>query len=159
MSRSPLYEYIGDPIVICSTNPATDGLAASDCAAGVQNMAYEGILFLHIVGGGDSDWAGTIQFQYSSTGSASDAVTSNATMTCTDMVGSTVNNTDSGGNVKIIDVSIHEKAGVGDYAGKWFVSMAAAETGSVVQTVVGIPYGGTVIYPATNAEAAVYAKA
>ena len=159
MSRSPLYKYIGDPIVLICSTLSSDGTAASDNIQGIQNKSFEGILFLNIDSGGDSDFAATIQYQYSSTGNASDAATSNATMTCTDMTGSSNNDTTSTGNVKMLDVSLKEKPGVGDYAGKWFVSAAAAETGGKRLCVVGIPYGGTNLFPATNAEPAVNAKA
>ena len=159
MGMKPLYQYLGDPVVMYISTLSSAGVAASDNIQGVTNGAYGGILFLQIDSGGDSDFAGSIQFQYSSTGSASDAVTSNATFTATDMVGSSNNDTTSSGNIKMIDLDIENKPGVGDAAGAWFVSMAAAETGGKYFAFIGIPYGGTRLLPATNAEPAVDAKA
>ena len=154
----PLHAYIGDPI--CVIRPGTnssDGVAASDNASGVPILGYDGVLFIEILGATDANDVSQIQIQYSSTGNASDAVTSNAGMTCTDAV-FTIHPHASVGLVSMVDFSISAK-GMTDAAGKLYATMAAAETGAAGHCLIGIPYGGTRIYPATNAVAVVSATA
>ena len=148
--NKPLHKFIGDPILVISpSTQSSDGIAASDNAAGVPIAGYDGVLFIEILGATDATDASQIQIQYSSTGSASDAVTSNAGMTCTDAV-FTTHPAAAAGLLSMVDFNINAK-GMADSAGKLYASAAAAETGAAVTCVLGIPYGGTRLYPATNA--------
>lgn len=156
-SNRPLYKYIGDPItVITFSTHSSDGIAASDNTAGVPIGGYAGVLFLECVGAASSDNAGSvIQIQYSSTGNASDAATSNASMSCTDAVFAALS-TDIANTVRMLDFSIDAK-GLPDAGGKLFATVAAGETGAAVFGLIGIPYGGNRIWPATNAATVVVA--
>jgi hypothetical protein len=150
MSRRPLYEYIGDPItVIAPLTITTAAHVASDNAAGVPILGADGILFIETLGATDSTSVQQIQIQYSSTGNASDAATSNAGMTCTDAV-FTVMPAASSGFTQLLHVDVKAK-GMSDAAGKFYATIAAAEGGAVIGGLIGIPYGGTRLYPATNA--------
>lgn len=156
----PLYEYIGDPIGMFLSSLSSAAWLASDTIAGVPILGADGVLFLCITGGAATDTTAVHapQIQYSSTGNASDAVTSNATMTCTDAIFTAAGPVASLGDVKMVDVRVGAKAGMSDAAGKLFASMAAAETAAGCEIcIVGIPYGGTRLYPATNANTAVLA--
>ena len=146
----PLYEYIGDPItVIAPLTVTTAAFVASDCAAGVPILGADGVLFIETLGATDSTSVQQIQIQYSSTGLASDAVTSNAGMTCTDAVFA-VWPAAAAGLTSMVNVNVRAK-GMADAAGKFYASIAAAEGGAVIAGLIGIPYGGTRLYPATNA--------
>ena len=152
----PLYEFIGDPVLMLGgTTHASAAIAASDNLAGVPILGADGVLFIEFWGATDTSAAHQLQIQYSSTGNASDAVTSNAGMTCTDAVGST--NPQASVGVKLIDLSVSAK-GMADAAGKFYVSMGAAETGAVNFGLIGIPYGGSRLYPATNANTVIRAE-
>jgi hypothetical protein len=159
MSKNrPLYKWLGDPV--CVLGPAdhsTDGIVASNNAAGVPIAGAAGVEFLMLVGVSDSDNAMQVQIQYSSTGNGSDAVTSNAGMTCTDAVFAQLTS-DHGSSVHILDFDVSAK-GLSDADGKLFVSIAAAENGASIFGIIGRPYGGHIELPATNAITVVEANA
>ena len=147
--NNPLYQYIGDPITMYCQVVTTATIVASDNLAGVPILGADGILFIESLGATDNTALHQVQLQYSSTGNASDAVTSNAGMTCTDAI-FTVMPAASGGLTELLDVNISAK-GLSDAAGKFYCTIVAAEGAGVIASVVGIPYGGTRLYPATNA--------
>ena len=156
----PLYEYIGDPIAMLGSSLSSAAWLASDMIAGVPALGADGILFIQVTAGTATDTTAVhqIQIQYSSTGLASDAATSNATMTCTDAIFAAAGPVDSLGDLKMVDLRISAKAGMEASAGKFYATIAAAETAAGAQVfLVGIPYGGTRLYPATNANTAVLA--
>ena len=154
----PLFEYIGDPIVVLA--PATnssDGVAASDNAAGVPVIGMSGVLFIELLGATDATDVSQMQIQYSSTGNASDAASSAAGWTCTDAIFAIHPHADAG-LLSMLDFRIDAKSGIADGAGKLYVSMAAAETGQGLHSLIGIPYGGSRLLPATNAVTVVHAQ-
>jgi hypothetical protein len=154
----PLYRWLGDPVVVIGpADISTAGIAASDNAAGVPIAGAAGVEFLLVVGLADTGLAMQVQIQYSSTGSASDAVTSNAGMTCTDAIFAQLT-TDHGNSVHILDFSVEAK-GLSDAAGTLHASIAAAENGSSIFGLIGRPYGGHIHLPATNAITVVEARA
>ena len=156
-NMKPLYEFIGDPILLISgSTHASAAITASDNLAGVPILGADGVLFIEFWGATDASDAHQFQVQYSSTGNSSDAVTSNSGMTCTDAVGST-NPVASAGITKLLNFNVSAK-GMADSAGKLYVSMAAAETGDATFGILGIPYGGSRLYPATNALTALNAE-
>lgn len=158
MKYKPLHAFLGDPVLlIAPADVSTDGISASDNVGGVPIIGASGVEFLQIVGVSDSNMAMQIQIQYSSTGNASDAVTSNAGMTCTDAVFVAMS-TDSGSAIFILDFDLAAK-GLSDGVGKLFASVAAAENGASVFSLIGRPYGGTQRWPATNAQTVVRASA
>jgi len=155
--NKPLYEYIGDPnVLIGPIALSTSAIVADSTTVGVPVSGYDGVLFLEILAATDTSDVHQFQIQYSSTGNASDAVTSNATMTCTDAIWG-VHPAAEPNQISILDFSIKDKDIDG---GALFVSAAAAEntSGAVIGCIIGIPYGGTTIYPATNAITAVHAQ-
>ncbi len=154
----PLFEYIGDPVCCLNfSSLSSDAINATDTLAGVPILGATGVLFLEILGTSDAIDVKQWQIQYSSTGNASDAVTSNAGMTCTDAIFA-VHATYDAGQVAFLDFNVKAK-GLDAAAGKLYVSAAAEETGDMLMTIIGIPYGGTRLYPATNAVTAVHADA
>lgn len=157
MSKNrPLYGYIGDGVLVLSgSSYGSAGTAASDNAGGVPVAGADGVLFALLYGATDANAAFTVQLQYSSTGNASDAVTSNAGMTCTDAIYTTSIHV-TANQCHLLDYSVSAK-GMADAAGKLYASIAAAETGDAKIALVGFPYGGTRIYPATNANAVIVA--
>jgi len=159
MSKNrPLYSWLGDPVVVIGpADISTAGIAASDNAAGVAIAGAAGVEFLLVVGVSDSDNAMQVQLQYSSTGNASDAVTSNAGMTCTDAIFAQLT-TDHGNSVHILDFSVDAK-GLQDSAGRIFATIAAAENGASIFGLIGRPYGGHIELPTTNAITVVEARA
>lgn len=160
MSRRPLYEYIGDPILVLNaTTNSSDGTSASDNSAGVPVGEASGCLMINVAVATDANDVAQWQIQYSSTGNASDAATSNAGWTCTDAIFATGPAATAGAVHSIVDVNLDSKAGFDAAAGKLFVTAAAAETGAATSLIIGIPYGGTRLYPATNAVTVVHADA
>ena len=147
--QRPLYEYIGDPITMYAQVVTTATIVASDNIAGVPILGADGVLFIESLGATDSTAVHQVQLQYSSTGLASDAVTSNATMTCTDAI-FTVHPAASAGLTELLNVDVSAK-GLSSAAGKFYLTIVATEGVGVIASVVGIPYGGTRLYPATNA--------
>ena len=159
MSRSPLYQFIGDPIVLFGpSTAASDGsLTASNASiTGIPVRGYDGVLFLEIAGATDVNAAHQWQIQYSTSSAGSDAATSNAAWTCTDAV-FTAHPRAAAGSVLLLDFNLKGKGITDTQTGHLFITLAAAETGGVVSTIVGIPYGGSREYPATNALTVVYA--
>ena len=156
----PLYKYVGDPVVLIRPSTlSSDGTGTTVTgAAGIGIAGYDGILFQLILGATDANYAASVQLQYSSTGAGSDAATSNAGMTCTDAIYTATDLGASADQVYLLDFSIAAK-GLSDRAGKIFANIAAAETGATQATLIGIPYGGTRLYPATNAQTVVVADA
>ena len=146
--NKPLYEYIGDPITMYAQVVTTATIVASDNIAGVPCLGADGILFIESLGATDSSALHQVQLQYSSTGLASDAVTSNAGMTCTDAI-FTVHPAAEGGQTSLLNVNLSAK-GL-DSVGKFYCTIVASEGAGVIASVIGIPYGGTRLYPATNA--------
>lgn len=146
----PLYEYIGDPItIIAPLTITTAAHVASDNAAGVPILGADGVLFIETLGATDSTSVQQIQIQYASNGLASDAVTSNAGMTCTDAIFAVMPAAASG-LTSMVNVNVSAK-GLTSAAGKFYATIVAAEGGAVIGGLIGIPYGGTRLYPATNA--------
>jgi hypothetical protein len=157
--NQPLYEYIGDPIaVIAPSTHSSDGVSASDNAAGVPIIGMDGVLFIELLGATDATDVSQIQIQYSSTGNASDAASSAAGWTCTDAI-FTIHPHASSPLLSMLDFRISAKSGLADGAGKLYATMAAAETGAAIHSLIGIPYGGTRLLPATNAVTVVHAQA
>jgi hypothetical protein len=155
MAHSPLYQFVGDPVVMFGPSTlSSDGTAASNLT-GVPIKGADGILFLEIAGATDSAAVFQVQLQYSTSSAGSDAATSNALWTCTDAV-FTIHPRAEADTVTVLDFRIGAKA-ISDASGHMHMTIAAAETGAVPITVIGIPYGGTRLYPATNAVAAVLA--
>jgi len=155
----PLYEYIGDPIcVLAPSTHATDGVLASDNLAGVPILGMDGVLFIELLGATDATDVSQIQIQYSSTGLASDAASSAAAWTCTDAI-FTIHPSAATGLLSMLDFRISAKTGISDGAGKLYATMAAAETGDAIHSLIGIPYGGSRLLPATNAVTVVHAQA
>ena len=154
----PLFEYIGDPIFVMSiTTNSSDGVAASDNNAGVPILGMSGVLFIELLGATDATDVSQMQIQYSSTGNASDAASSAAGWTCTDAIFAIHPHADEG-LLSMLDFRIDAKSGMSDGAGKLYVSMAAAETGAAEHALIGIPYGGSRLLPATNAVTVVHAQ-
>jgi len=151
----PLFEYIGDPIMcIAPGTNSSDGALASD-NNGVPILGMDGVLFIEICGATDANDVSQVQIQYSSTGNGSDAASSAAAWTCTDAIFA-IHPHAASGLVSMVDFSVRAK-GMADGAGKLFATTAAAETGAAGYCVVGIPYGGTRLLPATNAVTAINA--
>lgn len=158
MKNMPLYEYLGTAVTVISpSTQSSDGIAASDNAAGVPILGYDGVLFVEILGATDATDVSQMQIQYSSTGNASDAASSAAAWTCTDAI-FTVHPHAAAGLLSMVDFSIRAKSGLSDGVGKLFASVAAAETGAAVTGLLAFPYGGTRLLPATNAVTVVYAQ-
>lgn len=158
--NKPLHKFIGDPIGCLCSSLSSAAWLASDTIAGVPILGADGVLFIEITGGTATDTTAVHapQIQYSSTGNASDAATSNATMTCTDAIFTAAGPVGSLGDIKMVDVIVSSKTGMTDAAGKLYVSVPAAETAAGCQVaIIGIPYGGTRTYPATNANTPVVA--
>ena len=152
----PLYEYIGDPVVVIApSTSSSDGISASDCAAGVSIDGYRGVLFIEIRTATDANDASQVQIQFSTTGNASDAVTSNASYTATDAVFAA----GPAASSPLISMLHFDVAAKGMETGSLFASIAAAETGGAEIGLIGIPYGGTRLLPATNAVTVVDADA
>ena len=152
----PLYQYIGDPIAcILPKDGDTDGELASD-NVGVPILGMDGVLFIEILGATDATDVSQVQIQYSSTSAGSDAATSNAAWTCTDAVFTIHPHAEATGLVSMVDVRVGAK-NFPDGAGHLFATTAAAESGSATICVIGIPYGGTRLLPATNAVTAINA--
>lgn len=147
----PLYKWIGDPIaMLAGSTLSSDGtaLTSDDDGKGIPTKGADGALLLLGYGATDADAAFSIQIQYSSTGYATDAATSNAGMTCTDAVFTTAIHVSGGVTLMEFDLSAK---GLSDRAGKLFAIIAAAETGVASPQLIGIPYGGHMHLPATNA--------
>ena len=154
------------PIVLMldgdSANLTSDKGVASDWLAGVPVQGYSSILFIVtlLVGtssDGNEAGAATVQFQYSSTGSASDAATSNAGMSCTDAIISF--DTDSAVNTVAtleFDLGTPNHAGILDSAGKIFGTF---DVDSVAKLeILAIPRLGTATAPIAQTLAAVVAN-
>lgn len=155
----PLYKWIGDPItMLAGSTLSSDGtaLTSDDDGKGIPIKGSDGVLFILGYGATDADAAFEIQIQYSSTGYATDAATSNAGMTCSDAVFTTAVHVSGGVTLMEFDVSAK---GLADSAGKLFAIIAAAETGTASPQLIGIPYGGTRTHPATNANTVLFANA
>ena len=152
----PLFEYIGDPIMcIAPGTNSSDGNLASDLN-GVPILGMDGVLFIELLGATDATDVSQCQIVYSSTGAGSDAASSAAAWTCTDAI-FTIHPHAASGLVSMVDFRISAKSGLSDGAGKLFATTVAAETGAAGSCVVGIPYGGTRLLPATNAVTAINA--
>jgi len=153
-----LHDYVGQVITLIAADASTsDGLAASDNDNGVPILGYSNVLF--ILGVGDLVTGATLtpQIQYASTGTASDAVTSNATMSCTDAVFAAVDS-DGDNEVYLLDFNILAH-GLSDAAGKLYVSFPAGDdTSKGEATVIAIPYGGTHHSPVSQENTVVSAK-
>jgi hypothetical protein len=129
---------------------STGAIVADSTTTGVVIGGYSGVLFIEILAATDADDVHQYQVQYSSTGNASDAVTSNAGMSCTDAI-FPIHPGATAGEVRLLDFDIGSH-GLADRAGALFVSAAAAEGNAESHVcIIGIPYGGTRMYPATNA--------
>jgi len=156
-SKRPLHKFIGDGILIITpSTQSSDGVATTDNLAGVPIAGVDGVLFVLSYGATDANAVFTIQIQYASNGTASDAATSNAGMTCTDaLYTTTIHATAS--QIHFLDFDVAAK-GLPDRAGKLYATVAAAETGASNFSLMGIPYGGTRLYPATNANTVIVAN-
>jgi hypothetical protein len=113
------------------------------------------VLFILAYGATDANAAHTIQIQYSSTGAASDAATSNAGMSCTDAVFTTAIHVSGG--ITMMEFDLNAK-GLSDRAGKLYPLIAAAETGNARSALIAIPYGGHMHLPSTNANTVIIAN-
>ena len=140
-------KFHGDPSSLVDTHSHS---------AGVPIGGASGVLLLNICHATDANDVIQYQVQYSSTGTASDAATSNSGMSCTDAIFAT-GPAAAVGLHSIIDFNFDSKTGFDDAAGKLYVSAAEAESGDAKHSIVGIPYGGTRLYPATNAVTVVHA--
>jgi hypothetical protein len=144
-----LTDNVGEMLMVVAPQAlSSDGFNASDNDTGVPIAGLKSVAFLGLLGavnGGSAD--AVLQIQYSSTGNASDAVTSNSTMTCTDALFTF--NSDSPNEIFIVNFDIDAK-GLSALAGKLFVSSAAAEHGSPLVAVAAIPVLATARMPATN---------
>lgn len=156
-NMKPLYEWIGTAVcVIKPSTQSSDGVPTTDNIAGVPILGYDGVLFIELLGATDATDVSQIQIQYSSTGNASDAVTSNSGMTCTDAIFG-IHPSAAAGKISLLDFSISAK-GMSDAGGKLFAVIAADETGAAGTTLLALPYGGTRLLPATNAVSVVHAE-
>jgi hypothetical protein len=162
----PLYKFIGDPIVIVAPSAtSTDGINASDCAAGVPVEGAAGVMLLMATGTWTSNSAHTVTAVYSSTGLASNAASSAAGWTMSDAAYSAFD-TDGVGDTDtlpsnacfIMDIDLSKK-GITDENGKIFIDIAAGETGGMISSVIGIPYFGNKMLPCTNAQTVIEATA
>lgn len=143
-----LFMDIGNPIVLYGAAIATDvAKAASDCAAGVPIKGMCSVLFTLIHAGVAEQEAPTFQIQYSSTGLASDAVTSNAGMTCTDAV-FTYSTASSNAAVQLLHFDISAK-GLLDGAGKLFATRTASGANLLTGSLAAFPILGTSRLPAS----------
>ena len=152
----PLYEYIGDPIVALTfADHSSDGTEASDATNAVPIAGASGVEFQLVVGVAGDTLAQTVVVEYSSSGAATDVVTSNATMTCSDASFAALTSDDPD-KVFILDFDVNAK---GMDAGNLYVAVGAGTSGTSIFGVLARPYGGTRLYPATNANTVVYANA
>ena len=152
-----LHEYVGQIINVVSPDASTsDGIAASDNDNGVGIQGFNNVLFILSVGDMVASATLTPQIQYSSTGSASDAVTSNAGMSCTDAVWTAVDS-DGENEVYLLDFNVPAHS-LSDAAGKLYVSFPAGDdTSKVEAAVIAIPYNGTVSLPVSQENTVVVA--
>lgn len=149
-----LHDYIGEVIQVVEADAYdSDNIAASDNDAGVPIQGFEAVLFILSAGDVGAGASAIVQLQYSSTGNASDAVTSNAGMSCTDAVFATVD-TDSPNEVFLLDFRIDQK-GISDADGKLYAAVTMVK--DVDLALVAIPYGGTRRWPSTNENTVVVA--
>lgn len=153
----PLYRYIGDPVRILGPSTLSSDGTGSTTIGSVGIGGYDGVLFCLLYGATDANAAFTIQLQYSSTGATSDNATSNAGMTCTDAIFTTSIHV-TANQVHLLDFDVAAK-GMADVGGVIGATIAAAETGAAAVSLIAIPYGGTRLYPATNAQTVIVARA
>lgn len=142
-----LSDQMGTPIFMTYTsNAASDAWAASDCIAGVSVKGAEAVLFLivHSVAFDGTSGGGSVQVQYSSTGSASDAATSNTTMSCTDAVISFSSTVNAAAGMYTIYLNTQAK-GLSDAGGKLFV--AVQNDSATTLEVMAVPVLGTGTLP------------
>lgn len=140
-----LHQYVGEIVQVIEPDAYSSGtVAASDNDAGVSIAGMDGVLFIIAMGDAATLTSLVLQVQYSSTGSSSDAVTSNTGMTCSDAV--VTIDSDGVNEVYLIDFNIGTK-GLSDAAGKLYMEAVASSTVDV--GVVAIPYGGNRM-PSTN---------
>lgn len=152
----PLHEYIGDPVVVIPfATHSSDGTEASDGTNGVPLIGASGVEFQLITGVTGTGLVQVVTVEYSSTGISTDVVTSNAGMTCSDAAFAALSSDDPD-KVFILDFDVSAK---GLDGGKLFVAVGAGIIGTSIYGVVGRPYGGTRLYPATNAQTVVTANA
>jgi hypothetical protein len=159
MKNQPLHQYIGDPLMLvnASTISTAAAFAASDNLTMIPIAGASGVLFIDFCVATDVNDVLHYQIQYSSAGDTTSGATSNAAWTCTDAI-FTIHPAATAGTVhSIVDVNLDSKAGFDDAAGKLYISAAAAESGDAKHIIVGVPYGGTRSYPATNAVTVVHA--
>lgn len=141
---SSLIDGLGTPVLMAYGMDSDGDAAASDNDAGVSILGTCGVLLFAIgdAGVAESETA-TIQFQYSSTGSASDAATSNAGMTCTDAV-LTFSTTSSNAAIQTVYFDTARK-NIQDGPGKLYCTVTGEHSDNI--TVVGIPVIGTGTLP------------
>lgn len=145
-----LHEYVGQIISVIAADASTsDGIAASDNDNGVGIQGYNNVLFILSVGDIVTGATATVQIQYSSTGSASDAATSNTGMSCTDAVFTAVDS-DGDNETYLLDFDVVAH-GLSDAAGKLYATLAAGDDTSKVElALIAIPYNGTVSLPVSQ---------
>jgi hypothetical protein len=137
-----LSDHIGT-IVNCGVNSASSDGSGSSNQTGVNIQGMESILFLCIARvAGTSDGTTSVQIQYSSNSSSgSDAVTSNATMTCTDAI-VTFTTAQAAGTLLPLEVNVSRK-NFPDGAGYLFPSIAADSVAVIRVIAIPFPNGRT----------------
>ncbi len=145
-----LHEYIGKPVMIHEPDAyVSDAIAATGCDEGVPVGGFSNVLFILQLGDYSSDAGGTLQIQYSSTGAAGSAATSETSWTCTDAVMTFDSDDGTGNEVLLADFSISAKTGINDAGGKLYATWLGLD-GGVDFALMAIPYGGTRLLPSTN---------
>jgi hypothetical protein len=143
-----LIDYVGQIYMVIEPDAyiATDGnIAASDNDSGVPIEGMEGVSFIALAGDIPAGGSVALAVQYASNGNASDAVSSNAGMTCSDAL--LTLDTDSPNEVQVLYLDIEAK-GLSDNAGKLYV--AATLTGNCDFAVMAIPEPANVTLPASQ---------
>lgn len=149
---NPIFLYTEDILCLLGQSKASDGAkVASDNIAGVPIAGTHGVLFLAGYGPVTDNETSTFQIQYASNGTASDAATSNAGMTCTDAVllccstAVTATGSSNGGWVGgYFNISAK---GFPDRGGKLYATRTASENPTAL---LAIPFPATSRLPSSN---------
>jgi len=152
-----LSDHIGRIVMCTLTTASSTPVTADTTGTVVPIQGMESVLFLTTLvtvpttDGGASDGSVYVRIQYSSTGEASDAVTSNAGFSCTDCI-VTISSATTAGSILPLEINLSRK-NLQESAGVLVVE-TGGDSVSVVR-VIAIPNPGTSRMPITQTVATV----